>query len=175
MNKDSIQNWFQFLTAISVLIGLGLVVWELQETKQMVRAQLASDQNRITMDRNFSYIGENNGYIWVKGCLEPNSLTDTERFIYGRMVDNLLLSANRPIIMEAISDFGIPWEGVSRPHLSRFLGTRYGSAFFGRYGHTWSPELRSLANQIIESGTVAECATHLEELKIDMMDPSGDA
>ena len=40
MKSQALTSWIQILTGFAVLAGLGLVVWELQQTRDLVRAQL---------------------------------------------------------------------------------------------------------------------------------------
>ena len=38
MNMSETDRWIQVATTISILIGLGLVIWELQQVKTLARA-----------------------------------------------------------------------------------------------------------------------------------------
>lgn len=43
MNHQSFNNLVQLLTSIAVLIGLALVIYELNQTKTLVMTQMISD------------------------------------------------------------------------------------------------------------------------------------
>ena len=43
MNAQAIANWVQIITSVAVLVGLGLVVFELNQTRTLVKTQLTSD------------------------------------------------------------------------------------------------------------------------------------
>ena len=43
MNYQSLSNWIQIVTGIAILVGLGLVVLELRQSRDIALAQLSSD------------------------------------------------------------------------------------------------------------------------------------
>ena len=55
---SKVDRWVQITTTISILIGLGLVIWELQQVKTLARAQLTSDSIAIYNDIRTAILGE---------------------------------------------------------------------------------------------------------------------
>lgn len=58
METRKIANWVQIATGFGVLIGLGLVVWELQQSRAVATAQLTSDGFAHFHQLNISRMGE---------------------------------------------------------------------------------------------------------------------
>ena len=59
MNIDKANIWIQLTTAFAVLVGIGLVVWELQQVRTLTRAQLTNDMFSITAGNHAAMLGEN--------------------------------------------------------------------------------------------------------------------
>ncbi|MGK0223849.1 MAG: hypothetical protein ACI9ON_003096 [Limisphaerales bacterium] len=89
-NIEVINAWAQILTSVAVIAGLGLVVWELQLTRQVsidTYALLSTSDN--TTDNSAMY-GERVAEVIAKACFEPSSLSNAELFILDRYFENRL-------------------------------------------------------------------------------------
>ena len=78
---SNVDRWVQISTAVSILIGLGLVIWELQQVKTLARAQLTSDSIAIYTDIRTAILGEQASHAIAKACLNPESLTPSETVV----------------------------------------------------------------------------------------------
>jgi hypothetical protein len=80
-SMSNVDRWVQITTAVSILIGLGLVIWELQQVKTLARAQLTSDSIAIYNDIRTAVLGEQASHVIAKACLNPESLTPSETVV----------------------------------------------------------------------------------------------
>ena len=59
MNSQALSSWIQAIGAVAILGGLGLVVWELQQAREIAKAQQASDGSAGYSQRVQAMMGEN--------------------------------------------------------------------------------------------------------------------
>jgi hypothetical protein len=72
------QNWFQIISNIAIIIGLGLVIYELNQSKQFVRAQLANEHMSRMTDRNLASMGDDPREALAKAALRPSALNEVD-------------------------------------------------------------------------------------------------
>ena len=69
MNSTTVTNWIQILTALAVLFGLGLVIYELQQTRNLAKADLMIQQFALGNDVDNTMLGENPMDSLVRDCM----------------------------------------------------------------------------------------------------------
>jgi hypothetical protein len=138
MESRKLSNSIQVITAVFVLIGLGLVVWELQQVKTLTRAQLTSESVATHISIFTSMLGEEAASVLAKACLNPEELTLQEAVI----LDNYYLAnANllARLILQTDRD-GVYPEGSWRDslfYLNPILASRYGREWILSLGSGW--------------------------------------
>jgi len=85
----------QYVTLVSIVSGVGLVMWELQQTRILHRAQLSSDYAPIANSVYATVAGENLGRALAKACQTPTELTLEEGLILQNHYESLLHLVNR--------------------------------------------------------------------------------
>jgi len=78
VDAEKINNWVQTTTGVAIVIGLVLVVWELQQSREAVRTQLASDGYQIASQVRTAVMGEHTAAVLAKACDKPSELTRAE-------------------------------------------------------------------------------------------------
>ena len=53
MDTQKVAHWVQIATGAAMLVGIGLVVWELEQSKDVAMAQLTSDGYNNTIRASF--------------------------------------------------------------------------------------------------------------------------
>jgi hypothetical protein len=81
VNSTTIANWVQIITGIAVVIGLILLIWELQQSRDVASAQLTSDAMDQILQIDLSEAGENPNVALTKACEDPNSLTNEDLWV----------------------------------------------------------------------------------------------
>jgi len=72
------SNWFQIISNVAIIFGLGLVVYELNQSKQFVRAELANAHMARITDRNLAIMGEDPRDALAKAALRPSDLSERD-------------------------------------------------------------------------------------------------
>ena len=148
----------------AVVLGLGLVIWELQQVRVLARAQLTSDFIAMNNAVYSSVMGENAAEVVVKGCLESEKLTPSERLI----LDNYFLShANLLYRMVLLTDRdGLYPSGYWQDQISilnPIVNSEYGRAWFYENitAPAWSAEFISAGHNYIVQIGPPTCETEL--------------
>ncbi len=131
MQTEKPADWVQMGAGIAILIGLGLVVWELQQVRTLSRAQLSSDYIAEMNALNESVSGEMLAAALAKACEAPADLTLEEslvvtNFYYAslNLVARIHLLSERDGIYP--SDYWRTQLGFLRP----VVNSKYGRAWF---------------------------------------------
>jgi GAF domain-containing protein len=157
---NRIVDIVQLVTGLAVVIGIGLVVWELQQSKALARAQLASDHFAEALANRRARLGENPMHAIVKACLYPENLTPEERAIALADLDSKYDLITRNKTLSELGRFDIPWQKQSEPVLRQILGTPLGRYDYENYRDArWMPELHPIMDRILENNEQVECKT----------------
>ena len=160
MNSSGI--WARVLSAIAVVIGLILVVWELQQTRTLARAQLLHASLTDSYQYFLTRMGEESSAVHVKACLTPELMTDTEVAINFADNETMWLEMRRFALLESIANFGGDIDQYFVTAMRVFLGRPLGWHKYQSTGHAWPIELKRAAETVIEQGLIIACTDELE-------------
>ncbi|MEM8501470.1 MAG: hypothetical protein AAF542_25905 [Pseudomonadota bacterium] len=161
---DRLLAWVQILTGIAVLVGLGLVVAELRQTRELALLEQATGAMDFFLDERALGIGEVDvASIAVKGCLEPESLTLEEAHVYYE-TNLLVANANRLYFIEVYGGFdSLDWAIFAKEALKEYLGTKAGLYHYHELPEEWNPAVRAIADEIIANGEAWDCRERLRK------------
>jgi hypothetical protein len=72
------QNWFQIITNAAILFGLGLVVYELNQSKQLASTQFTIDNLARETSIQLGMMGEDPREALAKAALHPADLNERD-------------------------------------------------------------------------------------------------
>ncbi len=72
------QPWFQLITNVAILFGLGLVVYELNQSKQLASAQSTIDHMARMTSIQLAMIGDDPRETLAKAALHPADLNERD-------------------------------------------------------------------------------------------------
>ena len=155
MREVNIVDRIQILTGVAVLAGLVLVVWEMQQTKDLVRAQLLSDGFVADMGLSSMTLSESFASVRAKACSAPDELSDSELF---EMYEYHAMLYNNIVRMRMLNDAGVfpeAWQVWATGYLKVILSTRAGQADIATF--PVNSEIRELADELIASKEIYDC------------------
>ena len=133
-----------------MVLGLILVIWELQQSRQVAIAQLTSDAVDQAIQIDLSEVGENPSVARAKACEDPNSLTTEDLWVLHGYYKVQLVFIMRALVIEQRSGL---YEGfwIEAGH------ARFGTVFSSRVGRLWweaerkfyQPEIVDLGDSIL--------------------------
>ena len=130
MKTLNTENLVQIITAIAVVIGLGLVVWELQQAKSLAFTQIVHGDMDGANQMLTSIYGEDLSRVLATACFKPTELDQPSGFVLDAYFDYQLMLIQRIRVQVNIAGFDSPWqihaqrgikEIISFPQGSRWL------------------------------------------------------
>lgn len=156
MDTQKINNWVQIVAAIAVLVGLVLVAYELEQSREIAEAQLLSDGFAAHAGRDHAMLGENPAQTLAKACSDPGDLTADDLVILHSYYYNQLSVALRSRAIAAqTAVFGSPED-------LRYE-SRFGHIFETPYGRYWWGEARAVF-LAVDPGLAAQGDSVLDSL-----------
>ena len=105
MTSATVINWIQVVTGIAVFVGLILVVWELQQSREATMSQLSSDHYQISSQQRAALYGEDAADVLAKACESPNDLSHAEFLILDAIYNDALSRLERMFILSKRGSF----------------------------------------------------------------------
>ena len=134
MAETKVADWIQLVTGLAVVIGIGLVIWELKQAQQIAEAQIAFDSYALAVEINDAIFGENAADVLAKACEAPTSLTSGEWVILDSYYRNRIsIGASPKLILELADLSGQTaevFELLQTGVLSEIFSTAPGRAWF---------------------------------------------
>ena len=155
MNTNSLNLVVQLVTLVALIFGVALVVWELQQNREMVKAQLESDSYISRKERFLAGYGENPSEIFAKACDQPNELTRADLMTLSSYFNSILLEPIRRILISQKSNLYSEdeWKRIAVIEFAEIFGSHPGRVWWRNVRNAYAesrPELTALGNQIFQ-------------------------
>lgn len=159
-----VLDWIQSLSAIAVLIGIGLVVVELRQSREIAQAQVFTSNNDATMQMLESIAGENPTGALSKACTQPQDLTDQDMLVLDQLFTLWWLKAARHLSQSRESAGLAPAqaEAIATTFIVQINGTEHGRWWWDHYPH--SPHMHQLGKNALGS-TDYSCKKFIDAFK----------
>lgn len=158
MDLQRQSNWIQLMTGVTVLIGLGLVIWELKQTRDLAQAQIAHESYALLVEDSRAMLGESFGDVYAKGCIVPSTLTDGEIAQIRAHYDTTLFLIRRLRDVTESGGFDYSWELIAKDFVGHWLDSKVGRLhYFYRVEVGLEPEIQELAKHILETDLANSC------------------
>ena len=173
MSLDStrISNLVSLFTAVAVLAGLGLVVFELKLLREEGQAQATSDNWAIAQEINTAMFGEGASIALAKACTKPEELTDDELVVLFHYYQSYWVLILRAYGIERRSGlYEGQWKQVANGAFSRILSTSTGQAWWRAHHSDSMSPIVLYVNQIHDDAMSSEarCSPNMERWKTEM-------
>jgi hypothetical protein len=170
MNSEKAIFWIQLSAALAVMLGLGLVIWELRQAHQLARAQLISDGFLAELEDTRALLGENPTEVIMKGCLTPDELTPAEWKTNQAYMSLFTIRNERNFYLSQLDNLGRDSEISTTLSLRRLLGIPLFRRWYEQNKPGIPPRIKNVAERIISNGTEIPCnglagEQHLKDLQ----------
>jgi hypothetical protein len=88
------RDWFQIMSNVAIIIGLGLVIYELNQSKQLVVAQMAQDFTDRLVDQRLALLGDDPRQALARAALHPAELNASDAVALAAFYEVLMLNWN---------------------------------------------------------------------------------
>ncbi len=165
---DLVTDWLQIITSVVVVAGLGLVIWELQQARELTQAQLTSEGWARLSERNMAIVGENGAEVLAKACDQPSALTSTDVRIMEAITHDRLSAISRihALNLDAglYTGAGADWTRFSEQTFSDIFATEFGRGWWNATRHRWAPEIAELGDRYLDQAGRLTCGDLAREI-----------
>ncbi len=159
MTNTKLFNTIQIATGIAVVIGLIMVFVELRQAKSLSLAELTSQGYSEALADLRTVMGENPAPTIAKACFAPEEITPDEHVVLVAFYSSKIAQISRLRVLEAVAEFGVPWETAAPQVLIGVLDNELGRIWFEQNLKN-DTILYAIGQRVIESG--ANCKKPLQ-------------
>ncbi len=105
------QRWFQIITNVAILFGLGLVVYELNQSKQLASAQFVIDDMARETSIQLAMMGEDPREALAKAALHPADLNERDVVALDAYYQSIVIGWFSYRLYSQRAGVGVPWQG----------------------------------------------------------------
>jgi hypothetical protein len=103
------SNWFQIISNVAIIFGLGLVVYELNQSKQLANAQFVTDNFARLTNIQIAMMGEDPREALAKAALRPADLNERDVVALDAYHLSALMGWFHLRVSSESADFDMPW------------------------------------------------------------------
>ncbi len=170
------RDWLQIITNIGVVIGLVLLLYELNQSRDLTRAQVVDSVYGAVVSRNLALLGENPEDAIAKSIFRPEELTEADAIVLNQFYTALLVSWLRNKDPRGLGYFGGSNEELALIIASEayFLNTEPGRRWWSITKPMTDPEIVAAVDTALDNMDPAEQRERLGTmLKGRADDPEG--
>ena len=108
------RDWLQITSNVAIVVGLIVVIFELNQNSHHVRAQLVMDDYNIDIARYNDLMGDNPATAIAKAWQDPSLLTPEDEIVVDAYLRSKYLSLGVTQYFAVDLDIFVLWEPVAR-------------------------------------------------------------
>jgi hypothetical protein len=132
------RDWFQILSNIAIFIGLGLVIFELNQSRQIAHAQMTTDLISRIAARNIAIMGEDPRATLARAAIRPGDLDELDAVSLEAFYRQIVNNWSSMYRTSEISGIERPWRATvsaeARAYFTSEPGRRWISAWAANVG-----------------------------------------
>ncbi len=117
------QHWFQLITNVAILFGLGLVVYELNQSKQLASAQFTIDTMARETSIQLAMMGEDPREALAKAALHPADLNERDVVALDAYYDSIVFGWFNVRLYSQSAGVDLPWQANVAESVQRDFST----------------------------------------------------
>lgn len=161
-----VASWFQALSNVAVVVGIVALIFELNQTRDLARAETLTNTYIAAMTRNLALMGESPHEVLAKTIFAPDTLTEADAVVINQFYTVVIINWRTLKDREATGFFGDQWMHVVREEAFHF-NTPTGRKWWSRYREFSDPEIRDVVDAALANIDLDQTRTFLEALLPD--------
>jgi hypothetical protein len=152
VKTQAIANWIQTLTGLAVLAGLVLVVWELQQGRDVAMAQMTSDGFDLAAQISLAEMGENPALVFDKACTNPAAMSESDLMVLDSYNRALLIQIRRAYTIERRSGlYAGTWKEIAPWSFGGVFDTVPGRIWWRESKDHLPAEIQDLGDELLSN------------------------
>lgn len=146
------RDWLQITSTLAIIVGLVIVIYELNQTQMHVRSQLLMDDfvSRQTLENTM--MGDNSAAAIAKARSDPEQLTAEERIIVEAHLASVFIRLESYEYIEDVGVFDETWELAIPLEAREVFDYPYARSWWARYRNRemyWNRRLTRLMDEAL--------------------------
>ncbi len=156
MSAQTLSNWFQVGASLAVVFSIGLLVFELEQQRELAQAQFIVEAQGLRMATDVAVLGEEMGSVLSRACFTPETLTEDD-LIKLDMYFTLRLAGIATLLdAETLGGAERPtWNRRLKTDFVKIWGYEIGQAWW-RDQKGWNPQIRQVASELEAQGRLED-------------------
>ncbi len=149
MKVDQWSAWLQIVASLGLIAGLVLVAIEIQQTRDLARAQMQLEGTLAFQEVEIAMLGENAAEAWARSIQSPASLSPADLKVVDSWLIHQVNQWRRTALMEAE---GLAEPGATARKVHKNAWFYFSNPFAKRWWHTitrdggWDPEFEGIVD-----------------------------
>ena len=144
------RDWLQITSNLAIIAGMGIVIYELNQTQMHVRSQLLMDDfiSRQTLENTI--MGDNSAAAIAKARSDPEQLTAEEKIVVEAHLTSVFIRLESYEYIEIIGVFDDTWELAIPFEASEVFDYPYARTWWAEYRKRemyWNRDLTRLMDE----------------------------
>ena len=153
---DSKRDWFQILTNLGVVLGIAVLVYQVNQANTHTIAQLADANFQMGHATTLTVLGESSAQVVAKAYDDPSTLTLEERVVLDAYHQALFMELEHRNLMAQLGIFKDDWT-ISASSFATYLAYPAGRIWWSRKRNAvYHSELRSLIDKAAQGSSNKE-------------------
>lgn len=146
------RDWLQIVTNIGVVVGLLLLIYELNQSRDLTRAQVVDSVYDAVVTRNLALVGEHPEDAIARSVFRPGELTESDAIVLSQFYTALLVSWMRNKDEYGLGYFGETFADVVASE-AYFLNTRPGRRWWAVARSSVDPAIAAAVDESLANMT----------------------
>jgi hypothetical protein len=148
MNTEKLSHWVQIASGVALVVGLALVIIEMRQAKQLIRAQLAGESAGLALTRTLTLLGERPLSVLAKACDPDATMTREDALTLSLTFRAYLGTVIRALEVGTLGGFDDErWKQVANGNFAQIFATEHGRAWWAAVSGS-----ANLAHDITDQG-----------------------
>ena len=165
------DKWIGAAANIGVILGLGLVAFQINQSIELARAQMINQYYLADMQLELKMMGENPGSSFRKAVFEPNNLEEDDLVVLDRYFNYGMVQLVRLYRMEELG-LGDGDMEARVDYLRWHLGNPVGRRWWIEYRKGVGAEFAALVDELLFGADINQNKAILEIMRAD---PDGES
>ena len=148
-NQSKTLDWIQLLTSLSIVAGLALVIWELQQARDLAGAQVISDSFMQYSNLTAAQMSENLPLAMEKACTSPSAINERDLVALHGYYTALVDIPLKGYSISAQSSISSNWQRSAETELSIVFSNHIGRSWWRARMQTYPQELRQIGDGLL--------------------------
>jgi len=146
----SLQSWLQLVSNLAIIAGLGIVIYELNQTKQIAHAQIIQNDFASHVSRYIATMGEDPRETLARAAFHPDELSEEDAVVLDAFYNIIATNWTNVQRTSELIDLDRPWKFVVQSTTRKYFTTEP--------GRRWLEAWMAAADLAYETEAISEVA-----------------